>query len=150
MTATGQASAEEVAALFQEIGPRTLIRFHTLKPDDDDAMGWLLRLRDWRRAHAERLQRYANAFARPDRQALRRYVEQPGFYDAEDPISRLARDLRSTDAPGSVDVQAARAGDNGSLYGRALTRAVGDLLAASAYLAGDLDDRGLEQQLAVR
>lgn len=148
--ATAQASPEAVAALFREVGPRTLVRFHTLKPDDDDAMGWVLRLRDWRRAHAERMQRYADAYARPDRTAVQRYVEQPGFYDAEDPIVRLARELRRADAPSPVDVQAARAGDNDSLYGRALAHAVGDLLAASAYFVGTLDDRGLEQQLAVR
>lgn len=143
----GTATAEETAALFKEMVPRTLTRFHTLIPDHDDAAGWVTRLHGWRLEHTDRMERYASAYVQPDPDAQRRYVAQPNFYDADDPVLRVARRLRQEPAAAGAAVTDADL-QAGSLYGRALVQAVRHILAASAYFEGRLDEQGLQEQLA--
>ena len=142
------ASPEEVASLLHEMGPRTLVRFHTLIPDYDDGGGWITRLADWRARHAAQLEAYARAYTDGPSAMYRRFVTDPNFYDPDDPIVRLAEQVRRQEAPADVDLPSVAARPHASLYGKALARGIEHLLSVNDYLEGTLDDQAVEERLA--
>ena len=144
---SGQATEAEVAALLREMVPRTLTRFHTLIPDYDDAEGWVLRLQEWRTAHADMIERYARAFADTRSDQYRRYVVEPNFYDAHDAALDLADRVRHGAAEEQIDLQPIVESQHASLYGKALAQGIGHLLSMNAYLQGALDNQSFEAHL---
>lgn len=84
---------------------------------------------DWFRAYedeyqktSENLEVYIEAFSNPDPLKTKKYLEEPNFYNQEDDIIRLARDLQHR-GTSSIDVeQAVEKGKEQSHYAQGLSR----------------------------
>jgi len=144
-SATGLRGGDErrvdaVARLFREMGPRMLIRFHTLIPDYDDAAGWIERLAAWRNEETHIMRRLAEAYQAPDPEKQRRYVVEPNFYDAGDTVIRVARALQhGAEPPVRVDEAVAAATRDQSHYAQAVAAGYRHLQAAHDYLRGAIN-----------
>ena len=142
------ASVDELARLLQMMYLRTYIRMHTIDPDFDEVEPWILRLVAWHRDLEPLTRRYARAYLQPDPALVRRYVEEPGFYNPDDLLIRLARTLHQGIANGPVDVaQAASSSAEQSRYARALGRAYRTIKAVGDFHAGHLHRADLERHL---
>ncbi|MFB3132841.1 MAG: hypothetical protein ACE10K_10015, partial [Rhodothermales bacterium] len=79
---------------------------------------------------------------------LRRYVEAPNFYDASDPLIRLARSLHQGITESTVDLEEAVAASSAqSQYARALGHAYQALASVSAFHEGALGEAELQTTL---
>jgi hypothetical protein len=73
-------------------------------PDKQEIERWLDRLFQVQQRYTVNLKRYADAIANPDPEKVRRFIEEPNFYDRDDSIIRIARQLqRGDDAETPVD-----------------------------------------------
>jgi len=136
------------ARLFREMGPRMLIRFHTLIPDYDDAAGWIERLAAWRNEEGELMQRLAEAYQAPDPEKQRRYVEEPNFYDESDAVIRTARALQDeAEPPWRVEEAVAATTHDHSHYAQAVAAGCRHLQAAHDYVRGARTEQDVRDQL---
>jgi hypothetical protein len=143
-------SVQEVENLLRAIWQRALVGLHTFKPDHSDAEGWIERLIEARQEWRVDITRYARAFADPDPDKVRRYIEEINFYDPDEPLIRLARSLQAGEADPSVDLdQALRPDAVESKYGLALRRGFGYLDAASSFFQRDIADAELRERLDI-
>ena len=130
----GPGDPDDVEALFNAMWHRTMIRLHTLKPDERDVEGWMGRFVAWRREAEARARALAEAVAAPDPAARRRHTA--GFYDPADPVVALARRLERHELTAPPPLQAAIAEPGASAYARAVAAATRTLLQATAYVDG--------------
>jgi hypothetical protein len=142
----GEAEAEVSAAedMFHGMWRRMLIRMHTFKPGDDDIETWLDNVVKFQQEMRVDLRRYAKAFADPDPDKMRRFIEEPNFYDSDDDIIRLARSLQAGRPDESIDLETALAEadeDTGqaSQYAQMIARAFGYVRASSEYWHFEID-----------
>ncbi len=129
---------------------RMLIRIHTFIPDHDDCDGWLDRVNETRQKAYVDIKRYAEAYAAPEPEFTKRFIEDVNFYDAKDPLLQLLAALRG-DAE-TVDInldEALAATGDGSLYARATARAFGYVRAANAFFKQEIDRAELERRLEI-
>jgi hypothetical protein len=144
------ASPREVEDLFRALLQRALVAMHTFIPDEDDVHAWLGRLFAARQRWHVDLDRYAEALAGPDPDRVRRFITDVNFYDAADPLIRMARSLQQGEAEASEDVEAAlEAAAGQSQYALALRRGLLYLRAASDYFEGRLGDEELNDRLDI-
>ena len=130
----GAGSADDVEALFDAMWHRTMIRLHTLKPDDQGVEAWMGRFVAWRREAEARARALAEAVATPDPAARRRYTA--GFYDPADPVVALARTMERHELTAPPPIRAALAAPGASAYACAAAAAARTLLQATAYVDG--------------
>lgn len=149
----GAIEARDVDALedaLRSLWQRALVAIHTFIPDEEDVHGWLERLFAARQRFRVDLRRYAEALANPDPQKVRRFIEEPGFYDAADPLIRLARDIQDGQAGENMDIEGAiRSASSGSQYAGALARGLSYLRAASDYFERRVGEQELRELLDI-
>ncbi len=140
----GDASVSQLAHLIQMMHLRTYVRMHTIDPDFDDPEGWILRVVR-RNEELENLSKqFASVYLEPDAALMAKYVEEPNFYDASDPLLKLARSLHQGITEIPIDLHAAvSAAASQSQYARALSRAYKALHSAGAFHGGSMDESHL-------
>jgi hypothetical protein len=145
--------AVDVAAvedLLQAMFQRALIGLHTFIPDRDDVEGWMERLFATRQRFYVDIHRYAEVFAVPDPDKMKRFILDVNFYDPADPIIRLAVSLRYGEADGSIDIdEAVEAAESQSEYAQAIRTGYLYIQAASDYFERKLDDETLHDSLDI-
>jgi hypothetical protein len=151
---------EEVEDLFRAMWQRMLIGMHTFIPDADDIHAWLERVFKTRQRLYVDIRRYAEAYAAPDPEKVRRFITDVGFYDRSDALIRLARGLQRVVDPearsrrgGEGDLppldEAADRAASGSQYARALRKAYLYVRAASGYFVRSAADEDLSVRLEI-
>ncbi len=149
----GAIEARDVDALedvLRALWQRALVAIHTFIPDEEDVHGWLERLFAARQRFRVDLRRYAEALADPDPQKVRRFIEEPGFYDAADLLIRLARSIEGGDPAEGIEVEdAIEAAASGSQYAGALARGLSYLRAASDYFERRIGEDELADRLDI-
>ena len=135
---------------FRVLMQRALVGMHTFIPDVPDAEAWLDRLFKLRQVFYVQLERYAEAFYRPDPDKVRRYITEVPFYDADDPLIQMARAAKREE---SLDAKAVvselESGQSESKYGQALRRGLGYLQAANRFFLDETDMDGLKEGLQI-
>lgn len=138
----------ELESVFRSLWQRALIGMHTFIPDQEDVDGWLERLFETRQRFYVDIRRYAEAFAQPDPDKVRRFLDEVNFYDARDPLIRLARSIQVGTPEIEIDLAAAlNAAAKQSQYAQALRRGYLYLEAASGYFVGQVDAAALADAL---
>ncbi|MFW6161822.1 MAG: hypothetical protein ACODAJ_03580 [Planctomycetota bacterium] len=127
---------------------RMLLRMHTFIPDDQAVESWLDQVIALRQRLRVDLRRYAEALARPDPEKVRRFLTEPCFYHAADPLLLLARALQRDEAP-PMGLTEALAAEPRSHYARAVRRAYGYVQAASAFFDREVDEGELRHRLEI-
>jgi hypothetical protein len=140
--------AGELEDALRSMWQRALIGLHTFIPDQENVEGWLERLFALRQRFYVDVRRYAEAFADPDPDKVRRFIEQVNFYDGHDPLIRLARSLQAGAPETSIVLQdALDSAATQSQYAQALRRGYLYLEAASGYFEGTVDEAGFRDAL---
>ncbi len=122
---------------------------HTFIPGGEDVDAWLDAVIDRRQQFTVDIARYAEAFARPDPEKVRRFITDVNFYDPEDGLIRLARALQRGEGT-DVDLAEAMAqAAEGSQYARALRRAFLYLCAAGEFFEGRLPEARVREMLDI-
>ncbi len=141
--------ADEVEELFRAMWQRALLGLHTFIPDHGDVEGWISRLIATRQTYRVDLQRYAEAHAKPDPQKVRRFIEEPNFYNPKDPIIRLARSIQRGEPEDMDVVKAVEAGFSQSQYSRALARGYIYIESATQYWDYYIDEDRLSRMFQI-
>jgi hypothetical protein len=133
--------AGELEDALHSLWQRALIGLHTFIPDQEDVDGWLERLFAMRQSFYVDVRRYAEAFADPEPDKVRRFIEEVGFYDDQDPLIRLARSLQAGAPETSIALQdALDDAATQSQYAQSLRRGYLYLEAASGFFEGTIDE----------
>ncbi len=135
--------------LFRLLLQRSLLAMHTFIPGGEDIDAWLDAVIDRRQQFTVDIARYAEAFARPDPDRVKRFITDVDFYDPEDALIRLARALQRGEAT-DVDLEeAVSAAAEGSQYARALRRAFLYLRSAGEFFEGRLPESEVRERLDI-
>jgi hypothetical protein len=138
----------ELESVFRSLWQRALIGMHTFIPDQEDVDGWLERLFETRQRFYVDIRRYAEAFAQPDPDKVRRFLDEVNFYDARDPLIQLARSIQVGAPEIEIDLTVAlNAAATQSQYAQALRRGYLYLEAAGGYFVGQIDEEALADAL---
>ena len=140
----------EFEGLLRSLWQRALVGIHTFIPDQSDPEGWLERLFALRQEFSVDLDRLARALCEPDPDLVRRFIDEPGFYDASDAVIALARGVQcgDDDAVGGLGA-ALDAAATQSHYAQALRRGLLYIRAAGDYFDGRLADDALAEALDI-
>jgi hypothetical protein len=134
----GLEEEKDLHGLFREMIPRTLVRFHTIMPDDEDAAGWVRKTAKWREQTDLYFGELATAIANPDDGKLEKYIKSPSFFDGSEPIiqrvSYFAKisELNTKEAERLISRSA-----DGSVFGKALAKGYQMLMDLNDYLSGE-------------
>ena len=140
--------ADEIESLFHSIWQRALIGLHTFIPDQEDIDGWLERLFRTRQLFYVDIRRYANAFADPDPDKVKRFIVDVHFYEGQDPLIQLARSIQRGALDAGIDLQEAlEAAASQSQYACALRRGYLYLQAASDFFERRIDEQTFKDRL---
>lgn len=134
-----------VAELLRALIQQGLLALHTIIPDREDPEGWIDRLLARRQAMTVAIERYAAALTAPDPGMVRRFIDEPRLWCADEPLMRLRQGDGELD--GAVIDAALDAAQDGCLYGQALRRAFRYVRAASDFFAGGIADAELARRL---
>jgi len=130
--------------VLRSLWQRALVGMHTFIPDQEDIEGWLERLFKTRQQFYVAIERYAEAFANPDPNKVRRFLDEVNFYQDQDPLIRLARSIQAGTPETGIDLPAAlAAAATQSQYAQALRRGYLYLEAASDYFEGQINETAL-------
>jgi hypothetical protein len=149
LPASAAISSQDVVELFRAIQQRLFIEMHTFVPDGDDIEGWFDKLDVKLKERTARMDRYAEILMNPDPAKVKKFVSDTSFYDDEDAIIQLAGALRRGKQRSQEELEAALAAEPRSDYGKALKQGIGNLLSASAFFTGSIDQNTLNNLLAV-
>jgi hypothetical protein len=140
--------AGDLEDALRSLWQRALVGMHTFIPDQQDIEGWLERLFETRQQFYVDLERYAGAFAHPDPDKVRRFLDEVNFYHDRDPLIQLARSIQAGTPETGIDLRSALdAAATQSQYAQALRRGYHYLEAASGYFTGQLDEAALADAL---
>lgn len=146
--ATRAFRATEVESALRSLWQRALVGLHTFIPDEEDIDGWLERVFKMRQRFYVDIRRYAEAFANPDADKVRRFIVDVNFYQDADPLIRLARSIQAGTPDTSIDLQAAvEAAASQSQYAQALRRGYIYLQAASDLFVRRIDEETFQDRL---
>jgi hypothetical protein len=134
---------------FRALLQRTLASMHTFIPDRDNIESWLDKLFSVQQRFTIDLRRYAEAIERPDTEKVRRFIDEPNFYDRGEPIIRIARQIQHEGKADSKQVAEAAAADAKSHYAQALRMGLGYLRNASDFFEGKLSADELSDRLEI-
>lgn len=147
--ATCAINVDDVAHLFEAMWQRTLIKFHTFIPCEEDSEAWIDNVVKYQQRLRVDIQRYADAYWKPDPNKYQRFIVEPNFYAPTDPILVLCRSLQDES---SVDVdldEAVALGAKQSQYSQALVRAFRYTVAASEYFEFKISEEELHDRLDI-
>ena len=144
---TGEEKKAYLAALFNEMLPRTITRVHTLIPARD-GHDWVNRMTDWRVANKTYLDRLAEIMVNPELSKKQTYVNNPNFYDPSDVLIVFCRNLQHAKNVKVDKIEkAVDEASNGSLYAKALSESVKNIKAANEFVNENLTGNELEKKL---
>ncbi|MFW5781298.1 MAG: twin-arginine translocation signal domain-containing protein [Bacteroidota bacterium] len=147
MQVTSGVKEEYLAALFNEMLPRTLTRVHTLIPAED-GHDWVNRMTDWRVANKTYLDTLAQIMVNPELSKKQDYVDGPNFYGSSDALLVYCRNLQHAKNVKTDKIEMAlNEASNGSLYAKALSESVKNIMAANEFVNGNLSGSELENRL---
>jgi hypothetical protein len=135
----------EVEKLLNSMLTRTVTRTHTLKPDSDDGIGWVNRMSEWRRQNVDNMKLFAAAIVKPNPK-----LAGDGFYDGNEKIIEISVQLQNgllvkpDKVEESIDSSSVK-----STYGKAISEAAKNILAADDYLNGKISSGDLKKKLNV-
>ena len=139
--------AEDAAALhglWMEMVPRTLIRFHTIMPDEAAGAAWVPRMADWRARFFQHSQALAQAVAQPQGGKQRRYVEETRFFAGQDAILQRVSAFERVALIDQAEADSLLALPAGTSHSaRALATGYGFLITLGAVIAGTAKPRAL-------
>jgi len=147
--------APELEEEFRILMQRALLGMHTFvpeegKPASGDVDVWLGRLLELRQRFYVDTARYAEAAANPDPDKVRRFLDEPNFYDPDDAIIRVARSIQRGRADEGIGLDdALREAGAASQYAQAVGKAYGYIRAASEFFMGRLDRETLQEDLDI-
>lgn len=146
--ATRAIQTSDVEGALRSLWQRALVALHTFIPDEEDVDGWLERVFQMRQQFYVDIRRYAEAFARPDPDKVQRFLIDVNFYEASDPLIRLARSIQEGRPDTTIDLHAAvEAAASQSQYAQALRRGMIYLQAASDLFEERIDDETFKDRL---
>ena len=98
------------------------------------------------------IDRYARYYHQPDLDALRRFILDPNFYNADDLLIRLARSAQHGRPDDGIDLNEAmaQAHETGSQYAKCLWLSLRFTEACSAYYEGHIDGQTLDDAFNLR
>ncbi len=138
-----QASAQDMENLLKSLLPRAITRVHTLKPDNDDGIGWVNRMSAWRRENTRLMKLYAQALVGDDGKQT-----SGNFLAMDDNLVLYARNLqKNIDVKAGTILQEIENGQAKSLYGKALQETTASILAINKYLDGKLSGEEISRKL---
>mgnify|MGYP005833900787 CR=1 FL=1 len=140
---------EALVKLMRGVVKRSLIEFHTFRPDCDDINGWFEKLYNTQQIFKVDIKRYSDAILNPDPEKVKMYITDINFFDAKDPVITLCKRLRNGDAVTPHDVKSAVEADNASHYAKAVILGFNYLRAASDYYKGVFDIDTLKDKLDI-
>ena len=147
MQVTSDVKEAYLAALFNEMLPRTITRAHTLIPAKD-GHDWVNRMTDWRVANKQYLDRLAEIMVNPELSKKQEYVSGQDFYNSSDALLVYCRNLQHAKNVKVDKIEkAVDEASNGSLYAKALSESVTNIKAANEYINGNLSGSELENKL---
>lgn len=121
---------DQFLSLMKTIHRRLFIEIHTFEPDAENVEDWMDRVMRWNDDREHLIESYARVFARPEAAKVRRFLEEPRFYDAADGLLPLLSRARKGESVASDAIhRAITEASPQSVYGRAV-RAGLKLLAA--------------------
>jgi hypothetical protein len=149
LPASAAICSQDLAELFRAMQQRFFIEMHTFVPDVEDIEGWFDRLDAKLQERTAHMDQYAETIMNPDPVKVKQYVSDTHFYDDEDAIIQLAQSLRKGARPSQAQIEAALAAEPKSDYGQALKQGFNNLLSASTFFTGGMDQNKLHELLAV-
>ena len=139
------ADPADVEALLNTMLTRTLTRIHTLKPDNDDGIGWVNRITAWRKQNVDRMEGLANAIVKPDES-----IAGVSFYNHSDKIINTAIKLQNGAFVSADQTVESLQPENAKCdYAKALAEAVESIVSIDYYLNGNLNETEIRNQLQV-
>jgi hypothetical protein len=104
---------EELTRFFQTLMSPMITRTHTLRPNRDDGMDWIVKMTKWNRAYYAYAQQLAATIIAPDPAKEDMYVKKSDFLNVSDKSIRHAIEEDEFSELKEID-------DNKSLFGKAL------------------------------
>lgn len=129
-----ETSQSKLKDLIRTLIQQSLIELHTLTPDPEDAWGWIGRLDAQRCRFEVDMDRYARAITSPDPQKVSRYIEEPTFYDEDDPVLQLTRAIQRGEQVPIFALRELIEKPAKSHYGIALVSGLRQIVAADDFL----------------
>lgn len=137
-------NAADMASLFREMVPRTLIRFHTIMPDEEMGPDWVLRMQEWRERTDDYYDRLAMAIAAPEKEKYEKIINSPGFM--KEPESILNRVATFNRIPWINKEEASQLREQASsIAGKALASSYNAIIAINDYWQNSMDETQLRK-----
>jgi len=135
--------------MLKELLPRTVTRVHTLIPDTQDSMDWVVKMTSWRKKNFELMEKYANIYTNPDQNKLQKFVYADNLYNPDDPLIHSARNIQQgmLVEDKKLNQLLASENSNNSLYCRALSAGIKCIIKVDDYLQDKTNDQNLIQLL---
>ena len=108
-----QTTKEELTEFFRTLVSPMITRTHTLRPNRDDGMDWIVQMTRWNRAYYSYSQQLAETITEPEPVKEDRYIKKTNFMNLSDNSIRYA--IGEDELRELAQIQ-----DNRSLYGKAL------------------------------
>jgi len=108
-----QVTKEELVTFLRTLVSPMITRTHTLRPDRDDGMNWIVRMTKWNRDYYAYAENLADIMTKPDPIKVDNYIKKLNFIDLSDKSIRYAIEGVDFGEMHQVD-------GNRSLYGKAL------------------------------
>ena len=135
--------------LVQVLMRRAFIAMHTFIPDVQDPETWLDNLYRLKQDFYVDLQRYDDAINRPDPAKVQRYIIDDNFYDAQESIIAVARQLQRGESVNAAHVAEAVSAEPQSHYAQALHIGFRYLQAASDFFISEMAIEELKTRLDI-
>ena len=130
---------EEILDLTNIMLPRMITRLHTLKPDPDDGTEWVNRMATWRRENYQVMTKFASAMVKPDQEQIDLFIVKPGFYNPEDPLISIVRNLQRGESLEKDRILSVVENSPGkSLYAKSLALGFKRVVLTGNYFTGEL------------
>ncbi|MDA3797497.1 MAG: hypothetical protein PF692_00245 [Kiritimatiellae bacterium] len=143
-------NVETVEKLFDQMWIRMLIQMHTFIPDDDDIEPWLDNVCSKRQKIYVDLNRYAAAYANPDKDMYKRFITDINFYDANDKLLEIAEILRQDINQNKFELdEPQKVATEQSQYAQALSRAFKYVRAANSFFKYEISMEELVEILDI-
>jgi len=140
-------SVRQFEEILKVMLPRTITRVHTLIPDYEDGIGWVNRMSEWRMQTPNVFEQYAEAYAAPKMDKLKKYVTAVNFYDKNDAAILACRKLQNAEMVKLDELEKAVSAKANSLYAKAIAKGYENIHATAAYLEGKVGTDKLVAQL---
>ena len=110
---TKRTTKEELTGFFRTLVSPMITRTHTLRPNRDDGMDWIVKMTKWNRAYHTYSKELAETITEPDPRKEDEYIRKPNFMNLSDKSIRYAIGENEYNTLNQID-------GNKSLYGKAL------------------------------